>query len=785
MGDERCSYIQILPLQFFQRKESIPLLRKTTLKISPVFPSFWARGSMPKERTLYYTLPKYILRAINPWNRVHTDYHTIGGDNMLRTVNLQRIPAGMILLVTVLLATSLFSSTSIHAANATGAEKTQQPSLSQLVTFLETQKIHLQNGVHLAFSEVDTLPRDLRRAVNNIGNNPARVLVWIALNLGVGLIAEKIFRRFWRKHRPALQHPGAENVGRIYGTLLLFEREILSAFIFFVTTIVCMALTLPQGTPARIVAAQYLFPIFLCRSILAVITTVLAPAHPAIRIVPIPDKGTRILRRWLTCSLIISLFLSSFISLLHRFGISDAQVLFLTLCQPFPVLFILLLLILIHRTATRSFLLGRAADEEDLLFAGWLARHWYVLITGYLLMITTFREVGLLLGHKKIHGPLVFSLMLVPLFFMSAWFVATMVQLLRNEEIHHPHQGIMTRHGTLIIRSVNAVLALSFIGFFLHLWGVPLPFHGVVIKTVLSTLLTCGVGYAVWIFSKASIERHIVGDANQKDSEESEGEGAGGSRRGTLLTLLRKGILIFIAITSALVILKGSGIDIGPLLAGAGIFGLAIGFGSQALVKDIISGIFYLLDDAFRIGDYVDTGNLKGTVEQISIRSFKLRHHRGMLHTIPYGTLGSITNFSRDWCVMNLDLRLPFDTDVDLVRKIVKKIGKKLAAQEEYGPKLLSDIKSKGIRQIDDSALVIRVKFKSKPGVQFVLRKELYQAIQREFSKNNIKFAPRKVTVDIPDTVPEKSRTAIIAAAEDVLAGEEKRKADMKEKDGR
>jgi small-conductance mechanosensitive channel len=111
--------------------------------------------------------------------------------------------------------------------------------------------------------------------------------------------------------------------------------------------------------------------------------------------------------------------------------------------------------------------------------------------------------------------------------------------------------------------------------------------------------------------------------------------GSSGTRVGTLLILLRKFILAVLLICVAMVILSSIGVNIGPLIAGAGIVGLAIGFGSQTLVKDIISGLFFLLDDAFRVGDYVDTGAVKGSVEKISLRSLQLRHHRGMVHTIP------------------------------------------------------------------------------------------------------------------------------------------------------
>ena len=106
-----------------------------------------------------------------------------------------------------------------------------------------------------------------------------------------------------------------------------------------------------------------------------------------------------------------------------------------------------------------------------------------------------------------------------------------------------------------------------------------------------------------------------------------------------------------IAVLAGLMALSALGVEIGPLIAGAGVVGVAVGFGAQTLVKDVISGIFYLLDDAFRVGEYIQSGSYKGTVESFSLRSVKLRHHRGPVYTVPFGELGAVQNMSRDWVI--------------------------------------------------------------------------------------------------------------------------------------
>ncbi|MCU0564484.1 MAG: mechanosensitive ion channel family protein, partial [Desulfobacterales bacterium] len=261
--------------------------------------------------------------------------------------------------------------------------------------------------------------------------------------------------------------------------------------------------------------------------------------------------------------------------------------------------------------------------------------------------------------------------------------------------------------------------------------------------------VTLLLGFIAWELVKARIDARLRLEMPSADEEAEEG-GPGGTRLGTLLTLLRKFILAVLVVIVALIVLSSLGVNIGPLIAGAGVVGLAIGFGSQALVRDIIAGVFFLLDDSFRIGDYVESTGVKGMVEHISLRSIKLRHPRGMVYTVPFGNLRSITNFSRDYTITKLDIRVNFDTDLEQVRKVVKKINKALRKDEEINKTMLDDLKSQGVKEFDDSSMIVRVKFKTLPGEQFKVRKEVYRLIQSEFRAAGIEFASRNVTVFVP-----------------------------------
>lgn len=278
--------------------------------------------------------------------------------------------------------------------------------------------------------------------------------------------------------------------------------------------------------------------------------------------------------------------------------------------------------------------------------------------------------------------------------------------------------------------------------------------------------------FRIWIDSKIAEETVDVGEGELGD----EGGETGASRLATLLPLFRGAILAVVVVSIGLIVLLELGINVSPLFAGAGVVGLAIGFGSQTLVRDIFSGAFFLVDDAFRKGEYIDIGDVKGTVEKISVRSFQLRHHLGALQTIPFGEIRVLTNYSRDWVIMKLPLRVTYDTDVELVRKLIKKLGKDLLNDPVIGDNFVQPLKSQGVIEMQDSAMIIRVKFMTKPGDQWLVRKKVYEEIRLLFEREGIRFAHREVTVRLADgkadDLSSREKEAVAGAVQAAMDGD-------------
>jgi small-conductance mechanosensitive channel len=312
----------------------------------------------------------------------------------------------------------------------------------------------------------------------------------------------------------------------------------------------------------------------------------------------------------------------------------------------------------------------------------------------------------------------------------------------------------MRRAGGAALRAA-AVGALWAAGFFVlsRLWaglllGVSSAQFAAVMRQTAGVAIFAFVGWVALVFLHAFFEaytprRHAIGPGD----EDVVHEASVPTRLATVLPVLRGVVLGTVLGLTILIVLSRLGVDIGPLLAGFGILGLAISFGSQALVRDIVSGLFFMLEDAFRVGEYVDTGRLKGTVEKISLRSMQLRHQSGQIHTVPFGQVQSLTNASRDWATIKFNVRLDHSADIEQARKAIKKTGVALLEDPEFGPHFIAPLKMQGVADIADSAIVVRLKFTSKPNQASMLQRESLKRVYRALNEARVPFASNAVTV--------------------------------------
>jgi small-conductance mechanosensitive channel len=364
------------------------------------------------------------------------------------------------------------------------------------------------------------------------------------------------------------------------------------------------------------------------------------------------------------------------------------------------------------------------------------------------------------MGRWALYGPqhdqvFLKTILVVPLYlvldWIGVWLVRKTLGTFRNAE--------ETNEGTVYFKIAMLVTRL-FIGltlglWLLDVWGVQLPFIEKTVNAAFNIMVTLILAHTIWGLLNRYIQKKLdaVAPKNlEKDIEQIDEEFTSIQldRSYTLLPMLRKFIGIVMVIMVAMIVLSSMGINIAPLLAGAGVVGLAISFGSRKLVEDILSGIFYITDDAFRIGEWIGSGTVEGTVEGFNARNIRLRDSKGALQIIPFSKLGSITNYNRGGMIIKFNLELPYGTDIDLVRKTVKKVGESIQKNPEYANDIIRPIKYQGIKSISNSVMLFRVKFTARPGRQFLIQREAFRGIMEALAKKGIFFANRKVVVELP-----------------------------------
>ena len=690
------------------------------------------------------------------------------------------------------------------ALSLTGSENIDLIEGSTFHRFIQRGKDSLGGfGQQLAtvYANYQNVPSEITGSIRNLTDGKGfgeliKISLLFLLLIAAAFGIESIVRIPLKKVKQRLQTGVPKCIvtlaARLSGRALL---ELISLAVFALAVVGLYLLFYPADSPLYVIAMVYLPPILFIRLAFIALNTLYSPEAPHMRISPQNCLSAATYFLGFLAFIVISLFVTKTLLLMKSHGMSEGV--FLLLYSHLGILqfLILLAIVWLDRKRINRVLLNPEDDTETSPASGnWLKRAWFPLACLGLIGFELLWQINLIFYKKDLVLPLLLTILSIPFGFLlfsignRLLLIATgqtelMDPRVVNKDIltddmdiskhlsfdlppepvsasdDEDHKESLFKRHFRLIRNMMGILIFGALFFWvMNLWGLDLPLGRSIVQSAASIFATLLLAYVVWEICRTIIDRKLEEDQLQSGDDPGEAEEGGeGSRKGTLLTLLRKVIMLVIGVTVVLISLHAIGINIGPLLAGAGILGLAVGFGSQTLVRDILSGVFFLMDDAFRVGDYIQTAGTKGMVEYISIRSLRLRHPRGMVYTIPFGDMGSVQNFSRDYIITKLDVRVRYDADVDKIRKIVKKINMELQKHEEIGPLLLSKIKSQGVREMDDSAMILRVKFKTKPGDQFVVRRELYRRIQERFREAGVEFAHKNVTVYLPSEDSEGS----------------------------
>jgi len=612
------------------------------------------------------------------------------------------------------------------------------------------------------------------------------VILSVAAVLAGALLIEWLFLLYTAAARRRITSSAPSGwIAKIGSLSMRAGLDLTAIAIFIVAALTLFFLFLDRTAGQRVLLAAYLAGFAIFQSAYLVLRFFLAPRAPALRFLPFSDKTALYLHHWLMGLIFVLCFGNVTNGVMGLAGATElTQLKFGTLYSLIAAGMIIWMILQKRKEAAFAF--SQGLPESSLRYR--LAHKWHHFAVFAALLLLAAAIGARILGTASNQG--ILTLLMVPLYFWLDWILRLMLEaafgivapqsrepvVLAEATSDGPDEDVETEAasppageapkdksapaGRLDLEHMKGPLrsalrlALAVLLFFwiLGIWDVDFPIGEEVVRSIIKILAVVLICYVAWGLINAAILRRMRKEMpeTEEDDEKEEG-GAGGSRIATLLLLLRKFMLVVIIVMASLIVLSALGVNIGPLIAGAGVFGLAIGFGAQTLVKDIISGVFFLMDDAFRVGDYLECSGTKGTVEHISLRSLRLRNPRGQVYFIPFGDLKLVTNLSRDYVIMKLDFRVRYDADVEKIRKIIKKkVYQPIMDDPELGPKLMEPIKSQGVREMDDSAMIMRVKYKTKPGDQFAIRREVYHLMQEAFRAEGIEFAHRNVTVYMP-----------------------------------
>lgn len=492
------------------------------------------------------------------------------------------------------------------------------------------------------------------------------------------------------------------------------------------------------------------------------------------RLLAVDDAAARALHRLLVTATILTVTVAAAIRILRAMGLDmDSRV---ALALPLSLIPFVYLIAAAwrHRARVSQRLRHWLTLDQG---RNMMVDAWPVLLTGYLAILWIVIADGILRAQEQTAPRALASLLILLSVPLIAWLIhrplarfygVTILAAAGDGETGPQADPPAVESSALkqvqrLMRAVWFVLVVGAALLTFHIWdfdpSAQLGIGSYAVRILFDIGVVLLLGYVGWALIVRSIDRAM-------ENAKAGGVTTKAQRLATLLPLLRKFLLVTLVFMVAMIVLASMGVEIGPLLAGAGVVGIAIGLGAQQTIADILAGIFFLLEDSFRIGDYVEVGSLKGQVESISLRSMKLRHQRGQVHTLPFGQMKSLTNYTRDWALIRLEFRVTPETDLDLVKKLVKKIGKELQDDPALGPGFIEPLKSQGIRNVEDGAIVIGIKYIAKPGTQFLIRKAAYEKLIDAFRENGIELVGRGVVVRVESDAKIPAEAIGAAAAE-------------------
>jgi small-conductance mechanosensitive channel len=595
----------------------------------------------------------------------------------------------------------------------------------------------------------------------------------LLLLFGLGLLAEWLARRGLRGWRNRLDAAAPEEIlhgwARLRRVPLVLARLVLdllpvAAFAVVSYGLIGMVRPLPTTQLLMLIANNtYIFG----RLIMALSRMLLSPSAPSLRLVPWRNLTAAYVTLWLRRITMVVIW---------GYALSEAGLLFGLPWGAYDAIQRLMLLIvslflgiivLQNRVAVARLLRAPPLRENErpdrarrsLRSArDRLAEVWHILAILYLLALWSVWALQIQDGFSRLLGSSAVTVVVLTLGKLLDMAVRGLITrgFRVSSDLAGRYPGLeaqANRYVSLLKGLASAVLTLVVILVLLEVWGIesfgwfaPGALGSQLLRSGLSFGFTLVVAVAVWEVANVAMQRHL--DRLSRDAD-----AARSARLRTLLPMLRTTLAGVIILFVALNLMTEIGVNVAPLLAGAGVIGLALGFGSQKLVQDVITGIFLLLEDAMTVGDVVTLGTKSGVVEQLSIRSIKLRDLDGSLHIIPFSAVNGVTNMTRDFSFALFDIQITYRESTDRVVEVLSTLCTEMRTEPKWAPAIRDEMEVMGVERLSPDGPVVRVRIKTEPIQRWNVRREMHRRIKQRFEQLGIEIpAPRqRLTFDGPE----------------------------------
>ena len=579
------------------------------------------------------------------------------------------------------------------------------------------------------------------------------LIVKVALILFAGWVADRLVRLLLRRPRRALEERGADTLW--VRLPLLAGRTVLdlvpiAAFAAAAYAVAPMVRPTPQ---VQVMALTLINAYLIVRTVLAVARMLLAPAVETLRILPLTDVTANYLFIWIRRLVGFSVFGFFFAEAALLLGLPAGGYTGVLGLLGLVITGMVVVFFLQNRAPVAAWIRGEGKAKRAGRLRDRFADIWHVLAVIYVAAVFGVWVLGIEGGFQYLaQATAVTAVILV----VARLIMAGLDRLL--ERGFAIRQELRDRFPTLEERAnrylpamrlllhwaVGLIAALAL----LETWGVDAlgwldtPLGKQLAESAFSIIAVVVLALIFWEAVNTGVERYLT----QTDAQGNVVERS--ARIRTLLPLFRKVVFTVLAVMVSLIVLSELGINIGPLLAGAGVIGLAVGFGAQTLVKDVITGLFILVEDTIAVGDYVEVGGHEGDVESLSIRTIRLRDPAGSVHTVPFSDVGTVLNYTKDFSNVVLNIGVAYRENVDEVMKVIEDLGREMAEDPTLGPDITTPLVAQGVQSLDDSAVVIRAKMRVTAGTQWGMKREFNRRLKNRFDELGIEipFPQRAIT---------------------------------------